>query len=111
MATMVSIKEELSNLSPDKRLIIQIGSDGTFEFWKENRPPEKKGIGATMGGKKKACKVKDTETGIEYKSKVACGYALLDLVSDKVKKGQENWAWYALVKKYPGRFIELTEGG
>lgn len=111
MATIVSIKEALQNLTPYKRLVIQIGSDGTYEFWDEPRPMGKSTPGAPkLGGKKQACKVVDNETGIAYKSKVACGYALVDLVKDKVKPGQENWAWYALIKKYPGRFVEVGSG-
>jgi len=50
--------------------------------------------------------VKDTTTGQVYPSKYKAGLAFKDEFPDVDKKH----VWYPLIRKYPGRFVEVATG-
>lgn len=104
MSTLAGVQEALKELSDGQELIVRLGKTVGYDIQVRDIKTPSKG---SKGGVSKARQVKDLETGVLYKSLTACGYANLDLVKENIKPGQENWAWYALKKKYPDRFIEV----
>ena len=68
------------------------------------QPQNGNGKRVLFGGHRTPTPVVDTETMIEYKSKAECGRELGYLVNDF-----SNFAWYQLLKAFPGRFVEKQE--
>ena len=108
MATEVGVREALKMLQGDEVLSVSLTENGTFHIAVTKKgggkSPEKGGIQFADRSPKR---VRDKETGKVYQSMSKCGRDLISLVRDRVKPGQENFAWYYLVKRYPDRFEVL----
>jgi len=106
MATPIGVAEALNGLKQGEELTVRVKADGTYDI---EVGKEASKAAAKTGFPRTPKKVLDTETGIEYQSESKCGLALYYLVKDKVNEKHKNFAYYALMKRFPGRF-KVLEG-
>lgn len=60
-----------------------------------------------FGGKRVRTPVRDTKTGVIYRSKYQAGKALATEAGANLT---DRFAWYKLISRFPGRFVEVTSG-
>lgn len=58
-----------------------------------------------FGGKRLRTPIRDTKTGVIYRSKYQTGKAL---ATEAGANPTDRFAWYKLVSRFPGRFVEVT---
>jgi hypothetical protein len=80
----------------------RLRSDMNLEISKSSR--RKVGL---FGGKRVGTPVRDTKTGVIYRSKYQAGKAL---AAEAGANLTDRFAWYKLISQFPGRFVEVTSG-
>lgn len=67
-----------------------------------------KSSGLFGGGPKVRKPILDSDTGEVFPSKISCGYTFA-LEVPSANDPANHFAWYRILGKYPGRFVEITQ--